>query len=326
MSLRRQLFRLVLSTFVLLMGCSDAPQDHLSWREAMNLVVLDQSGMFIEAQLSHGNTGLLRGQAHLAMTILPTRESSVAMYRTAAPQAVSFDAEAGSIRMVQNRLVEEGNSWTLHVREGREALDATLHLTARADEVAPVTLVPGQRQWILGAPVSHGEVNGAWRAGEQGGLVRGHGLLMRQSVDTWPGAEPSRSSVYLITPDRSVVVESVGDSAMAWIADLDGVRTGSTANIQRRGRELKLTLEPDLPVTATIRLGQRNVVRAPWDHLLPVERLLARLVAGWPLRAHERGRATLTVDGATHSCPALLVHGHAPKARERRRARTKTED
>ena len=323
---RHHLACLPLVCLLWLAGCAGAPQDGLAWREAWNLVVMDESGLIIEAQLAHGNTGLLRGQAQLAVTLFPARESTVVLRRTAPPQSVSFDSEGGEIRMVQNRLLRQDGDWTLHVREGREALDATLQMADRGGEVAPVTLVPGQRQWVLGAPVSHGEVYGAWRAGEQGDLGRGHGVLVRQSVDSWPGAQPSRSSLYLVAPDRSVVVESVGDQALAWIATTSGVRSGRSATIQRRGRELKLSLEPDLPATATIRLGRRSVVREPWDHLLPFERLLARIVAGWPLRTYERGRAKLTVDGATASCPVLLVHGQPPAPKGRRRARAKTEE
>lgn len=311
------------ATLLALVGCAQAPGERLSWREVLNLIVVDDGGTIVEAQLVHGNTGLLRGQAHLVVTLLPALESSVVFQRSLPPQAVTFDIEGGEIRMAQDRLVEHQGTWTLHLREGREALDATLHLTPRSDEIPPATLVPGQRQWILGAPVSHGEVTGAWRAGEQGDLVRGHGMLVRQSIDTWPGATPARSSLYLLGPQGSVGVESVGDATLAWVADEDGVRTGHTATIERRGRKLRLSLEPDLPVQATVRLARRSLVREPWEHLLPFERWFARLLRGWPLRTHERGQATLSIDGHESICPALFVHGQRPPAsgRAARRAR-----
>jgi hypothetical protein len=301
-------------------GCASAPADKLSWREAWNLVVMDQSGLAIDAQLSQSNTGLLRGQGHITMTVFPPRESAVVLRRTAPPQAVRFAPEDGTLRLAHDHLVRSGDGWTLHVREGQEALDATIHLTPRAPELPPTTLVEGQRQWLLGAPVPHGQVTGAWRAGQQGGLIRGYGVLVRQSTDTWPGAEPSRSSVYLITPQQCIGVEQVGDSSLAWVASPEGVRSGSSAKVQLRGRKLVINLEPDLPVSATVRIGPRSVSREPWDHLLPGEGLLARLLAGWPQRTHQRGLAQIVVDGDAVTTTALLVHGRPPPTMRRRSA------
>ena len=305
---------------LLLAGCASAPADKLTWREAFNLVVLDQSGMWMDAQVSRSNTGLLRGQGHLAVTIFPLRDSQVELRRIAPPQAVTFDADNGSIRLAQDRLELGTDGWTFHVREGADALDATIHLVPAAAELQPATLVEGQRQWMLGVPVTHGQVTGAWRAGKQGGLIRGHGLLVRQSTDTWPGAQPSRSSLYMITPNGSVGVEQVAGTTLSWIAGPDGVRHGSTASITREGRTLQLSLEPDLPVSATLRLGSRSISRLPWDHLLPVEGLLARIIAGQPQRTYERGRAQLTVDSERVVTSALLIHGDPAPDKRRRRA------
>jgi hypothetical protein len=304
---------------LLLVGCASTPSERLTWRETWNLVVADESGLLIDARLQRGNTGLLAGQGHLGVTVIPTKESVVTLDRTAPPVAVSVDAERGDLRLVHNRLVHDSDGWTLHIREGREALDATLHLAPSAPELAPATLVEGQRQWLLGVPVPHGVVNGAWRAGKQGDLIRGHGMLIRQSTDTWPGDQPARSAVYIIGPERSVGVELVGDQSLAWLVDEEGLRSGRTATVTRTGRKLLLDLRPDLPVTAKLRLGIRTVVREPWAHLLPFERLAARLLFGWPLRSYERARAELEVDGEKSVSAALARHGELPPTKERRR-------
>lgn len=311
---------LVTALGLLAAGCASAPADRLTWREAWNLVVMDESGLAIDAQLSRSNTGLLRGQGHLAMTVFPPRESPVVLQRTAPPGAVSFDPDGGALRLAHDHLGHSGDGWTLHIREGQEALDATIHLTPAAPELAPSTLVEGQRQWLLGVPVPHGQVTGAWRAGQQGGLIRGYGVLVRQTTDTWPGDQPSRSSTYLITPTRSIGVEQVGDSSLAWMASAEGVQSTTTASVQRRGRKLTISLEPELPVTATVRIGPRSVSREPWDHLLPGEGLLARVLAGWPQRTHQRGRAQIVVDGESVTTTALLVHGRPPPTMRRRAA------
>jgi len=310
------------ATGLCLAACSSAPADKLTWRDVWNLVVVDESGLLVDAQLIRSNTGLLRGQGHLNMTVFPTRDSAVVLYHSAPPQAVTVDPVSGSLRLMQNGLEHrDDGGWTLNVREGREALDATFHLTPAAPEIPPVTLVEGQRQWALGVPVSHGQVTGAWRAGHQGGLIQGHGVLVRQNMDTWPGVEPRRSSLYLISADQSIGVEMVGERSLAWLATDGEVLTSTTVTMKRQGRQLELSLEPELPVTAKIRVGVRSIVRETWGHLLPFERWLVRIAAGWPLRSYERGRAQVSVRGEPTTTPALLVHDQPPSPKRRRGAR-----
>ncbi len=303
----------------LLVACASAPEDRLTWRESWSLIAADESGLFVGARLRRGNTGLLRGQGQLDVTVFPPSESAVVLRRTAPPQAVRVDEASGTQALMHNGLVRSSDGWTLHVREGRDALDATIQLVPEAPELAPTTLVEGQRQWAVGAPVPHGAITGAWRAGKQGGLLRGYGVLVRERADTWPGDDPGRASTYLITPLRSVGVEWVGERAVAWLASPDGLRTSETVSLERSGRMLTIDLAPELPVSAKIRVGVRSVVQHPWDHLLPFERWIARLAAGWPMRTWERGRAQLTVDGETTTTAALMVHGGQPTPKKRRR-------
>ncbi len=307
-----------------LVGCVGAPADRLSWREATKLVLADDSGMFMEARISRGNTGLLRGQAQLELTVYPARDSAVQLLRTAPPQAVIFDPDGGSLRVLSNRLEQDQDGWTLHVREGQEALDATIHLTPEVGELPPVTLVEGQRQWLVGAPVPLGQVTGAWRAGKQGGLVRGTGMLIRQSTDTWPSTDQGASSLYLFGNDLTLAVETVGQRSLCWLVTPEGLRSGGDATLERDGRRLAVSLEPSLPVTASVKLQRQSVSRERWDHLLPFERLFARLAAGWPRLSFERGRARVRLDGVEHNLSALLVHGRLPPPRApSRRAKAK---
>jgi hypothetical protein len=298
--------------FLALAGCAGAPSSRLAWRETWELVAASDDGLLLEANLTRTNTGLLRGQAELWVTLIPPHESTVILHRNAPPPLVHFAPEEGLLRLGQDRLDREAGTWTLDVREGRETLDATLHLAPRAEEIPPATLVEGSRQWALGAPVPLGELSGAWRAGDQGGLMRGEGLLVRQTSDTWPSARPPQTAVYLFGMHHTAVVRTVGDAALCWLAQPGSLRTGRHVGLRWEGPHLEVDLGPELPVTAQVRLAPRALQIEPWEHLLPFERLLARAVAGWPLRTYERGLAQLTVDGTPEPATALIVHGQAP--------------
>ncbi|MFH1464565.1 MAG: hypothetical protein ABIO70_09265 [Pseudomonadota bacterium] len=297
---------------LLLAGCAAAPSARLTWRETWELVAATDDGLLIEASVSQANTGLLRGQADLQVTIFPPRESAVVLHRTVPPQLVRFEPDRGELRLDQDHLDRSNGTWTLDIREGREALDATLHLAPGLPELPPTTLVEGARQWQLGAPVPLGEITGAWRAGEQGGLLRGEGMLVRQSSDTWPGVRPPRTEVYLFGMHHTLAVRTVGDAALCWLTGGDEVRVGHRAALRWESPRLGVDLAPDLPVSATIRLSPHTVQTEPWEHLLPFERLIARATVGWPLRTWERGNAQLTVDGVEEPATALIVHGEAP--------------
>jgi hypothetical protein len=300
-----------------LLGCSAAPGDKLSWRESWTLLAVDEGGMWIEAELSRGNTGLLRGQGDLSVTVFPHKESAVLLQRRAAPQTVSFQTELGQIHLAQDRLERTTDGWTLQVREGREALDATLRLVPWVDELPPATLVEGKRQWIAGAPVPFGEVSGAWRAGEQGGLVRGHGMLLRSSSDTLPGAKPDHGTLVLLGTQRALAVQRAGDGSLAWCAGPEGVVASRDVVIERSRRDITVSLGTGQ--RATLHLGPRAVVREPWSHLLGFERLLARMLDRLPLRTYQRGQAEIEADGERWPAKALMVHGDPPKTRRQLR-------
>lgn len=292
----------------LLAGCAAAPSSRLTWRETWDLVAATDDGLLIEARVVHTNTGLLRGQADLWVTLFPPRESTVVLHRTAPPQLVVYEPDTGSLRLAQDRLVEEAGTWTLHVREGEQALDATVHLAARAPAIPPVTLVAGARQDLVGAPVPAGTISGAWRAGEQGGLLHGRGALIRESADTWPAARPAPTSVHLFGSGHDAVVRIVAGRALAWVHGPEGLRRGEAADLRWEGDRLRVDLAP-LPASAAIRLARRTVRIEPWDRLLPFERLLARAAAGWPERIFERGLGELAVDGRSEPVTALVIHG-----------------
>ena len=320
----RPLLRLAAALLAaLLTACAGAPERSLAWREAWDLVAFGDDGVLIDARLERGNTGLLRGQGQLSMVVFPPHDSPVILRRTAAPGTVAFSAEAGDLRVAQDRLERRAGAWMLQVREGAEFLDAALQLVPEVAELPPATLVEGRRQWLVGAPVPAGSVAGAWRAGEAGGLLRGRGMLVRQSSDTWPGRAHPEGALTLANPRCLLAVRRVGDAALAWLYADGELRWARSVSIRRTGHRIELSLEPELAVTASVELARRRVLLEAWSQLIALERPLARLAFGTPDRAFERGTAELVVDGARERSTALLVGRELPQVphRERRAAR-----
>lgn len=288
----------------LAMACGRVPTERLAWRESWELVGLDAGGTVTAIRFTRGNTGLLRGQAHVVAEALPRNESPVHMHRGGAPWEVQSDDT--SLRVGANGVALEGAEARIELREGSDAMDASLRLRTEAPAVPPVTLVPGDRQWILGVPVPRGRLVGAWRAGVQGAVVEGAGVLLRQSTDLLsPGTR--RDLLVLFGEGVVVGVARAGDGTLAWVAEGSEVRTGRRATFRQQGRTLQVSLEPDLPVHLEVRLRRVQLVGDPGERLLLPERLLAPRLGLAGLRILRRGLGQGTVDGRAVAGQALRI-------------------
>ncbi len=278
-------------------GCAGPPSASLAWDDAWEALIATRDGTVLVVRVAQGNTGLLRGEARIEVSALPPAGSPVVLRRRAAPADVGRDTEARVVRLASDRVTHGEGTWAVAVREGPDALDATVRLSALAKPVEPVALDEGRRQRTLGVPMPLAGAGGVWRSGSQGGVIDGRAVLMRESGDAWPDGRTARESLYVLGRERGAGVEILCDRSLAWTAGPAETRTGRTARIAREDRRLVVTVGPDLGLEATVRLDRASLVSAPWDDLSLIERPIAGLLAGWPVRVVERGEATVREPG-----------------------------
>ena len=73
----------------LLLACAGAPQDALTWREGMEfLAVLDGQGI-LDARITTGNTGFLRGQTRMRVDRWSAEGDPILFSQHAAPEQPS---------------------------------------------------------------------------------------------------------------------------------------------------------------------------------------------------------------------------------------------
>ena len=277
---------------LLLAGCTRAPTERLFWREAWEMIAITDDGTLLDARTAIGNTGLLAGQGHLTMDMVSHTSTPLQIRRDASPSAVHRTAGDHLIRLLGDELQIEDSAWTLVVREGQSALDATIVLAndilpidvsadataRRRPQVPATTLVEGAQQWMVGAPLPAATLAGAWRSGEQGGILRGYGMAIRRSGDLPPSGDPVRTGVYIVAPRWSFAAEVIGDAGIGWFADETGVRTSRTVKITREGRRVLVALQPEVPMDARVDLDDTAVTHRAWAHFLLFERWAASLV------------------------------------------------
>lgn len=281
-------------------------------------------GMAIDATLTSGNLGLLKGQGHLAVALMPRRESPLNLRRHGAPSSVEISERGDSVRLLGNSLSRQADGWLLEVREGREALDATIQLQAvenmPAERLSPMTMVSGERQWIVGCEMPRANLNGAWRSGLRGDLLRGEAILLRRAGDALPGPELDRLSIYAFDPSFVLGIERTGEQVFAWFSDDSGTRQTRKVEIREQEGALRFDLSPEIPVKGSVLLKREPLVVYPWDHLLGLEQYFVRKTWGTPTRQLHLAIGRLDVAGIeleTRTLVARTVYQDiAPPERE----------
>ncbi len=301
-------------------GCAGAASDGLRWRESWEILAVVEPGRALDARVTVGNTGLLRGQGHVRL-------------RRWGADALLFDrgtAPAGVTRAPDGRRVElDGDllwqdpdgSWSLRVRS--PDLSASLRVADLGGPQPGVSAVLTEGgQWTHGPAITAGRLEGWAEAGSRGGRLRGPALVLRRGGDG-PAAVP-RISLGLWSEQGVVGVDVHGDSRVAWARwggedldvdalQLDVAADGSGSLDLRPAADLVVRWDP--PV--------QGGVDDPLAHLSAPERLLAR-GAGGGLRRVGVVQAQAARAGGASPMSGVLVRvgpdeGEPERARRRRR-------
>lgn len=284
-----------------MLGCSAAPEQHLMWRDRWELLAILEGGRLLDASVSIGNTGLLRGQGRLQVELWEPGSSPIHFSQHTGPLAVTHDPEAGRATVGVNGLARDDRAWAFRV--GDDNVNAMIHLAPQTDAQPQEVWSDGPWQVTARAPV--GDISGWVTAGKRGGMVSGRGLLLHRSGHAVP--EAPRLGVYVLSEDLTLIVDQHGPQRLAW-ASLDGQpldTDGLTLDFEARG-PVTVTL-PAEGATLTLRRRKDRGTADPLAHLLAPERWLAAPLVGQPLRRLQRAQATFERGGRSLRAAALLV-------------------
>ena len=307
----------LLPSLLLATACGRNPSEQLSWQETWEIVAITDDAYFLDAAMTVTNSGLLRGQGHVVVNLLRAGDSPIPLHSSIAPSAVDLHPRGDYLRMGSNTLDVERSGWTMSVREGESALDATIHLSADTlpripgsqaiPSVPPTTLVDGARQWVVGSPVPLATLNGAWRSGDRGGIFQGAGMAIHRAGDIWPLDRHKRFSFYACDQSWSIGIEQIGEHAVTWLATADGVQTGHTLSIKTSPSRVALNLEPDIQARIRFPIVQSTWRFPQWSHLLPFEGWVAARIWDPPVQQVQTVTAWVVVQGRVEHQIAALV-------------------
>lgn len=290
----------VTALLMVLTGCQRPPEATLMWRESWELIALLDGTSVLDARMTVGNTGLLRGQGRLRFELWEPHMAPILFSKHDGPDAITFSAETGSATIGTDGFQQEGADWSLRLMD--DSFNSLIQLSPPRGAPPPPAPATGD-DWNIEAYVPFGTISGWISAGQnRGGLTSGRGVLIRRH-----GSAPStpRRSAYILSDTLQLIADSQGDTALWW-ANLDGQplqTAGSTFDYPVRG---PITVQ--LPeATITIRRRRARGLTEPFSHLLSIESLLAAPLTGQPARRVQLARATATIHGQRISAPAVLV-------------------
>jgi len=284
----------------LLLACAGAPQDALTWREGVELLaVLDGQGI-LDARITTGNTGFLRGQARMRVDRWSAEADPILFSQHAAPGQVSRSADG--ITAQEDGISRINGQWSLRVVD--EAFNGLVELqpltTARPESV----WLEGEKQWTVAAEVAMGRASGWLSAGGRGGAVRGFGVLLHRGGDGVP--DLPRTAAYVLDDRVSLGLDTHGSGALRW-ASIDGIPVPvDDLSADLTAPQPTLTL-PSAGLQITLHPWRWDGWSNPMEHLMGIEAMLGGLVLGRPMRRVRAARADITLRGESLTGQGILL-------------------
>lgn len=290
---------------LVLSGCGGSPSDAVTWRESWEMVILTDQNRLIDARVTVGNTGVLKGQGHVQVDRWAPGEAPIQYGRTTAPSQTVRAPTGTAVTADADNLTYGNGRWTLSVRS--DDASAVLHLGEdRGPEVAPSAVALDGGQWSTEAAITLGRAEGWIEAGKRGGKVSGRGVFLRRGGDGIP--DGPRHAAFVLGPRVGIGVDRQGENLVAW-ATLDGVALDAS--------DARITVEPDgavqldftpaVDLVATLQPTRVNGTTDPHQHLTAPERALAGALVPMPLRQVTAAQAMVEYKGLVRRSPGLMV-------------------
>ena len=201
-----------------LTGCTpEVPEDSLQFAEHWELLGVMGDGAVVDARVTVGNTGVLRGQGRVQIDLWPREGEPIRYSRWSAPEATRRSADGRSVVLDTDQLRSSGDlldSW--HLRARSDEANAVLQVQGRGPAVAPQTFL-SRGSWTIDAPVPVGTMQGWFESGDRGGKLDGWGVVLHRLQDG--GLLLAQQSVFVMSDDLFLGVDLHGPD---FTPDTDG--------------------------------------------------------------------------------------------------------
>ncbi|MCB9778851.1 MAG: hypothetical protein H6742_09830 [Alphaproteobacteria bacterium] len=300
----------LLPVLALVVACGDRPQDGPRWREQWELLGLAEDGSVIDARLTVGNTGLLRGQGHMRVDRWFEERAPVLYGRDVGPAEVEVSADRRRVMLGLDGLTHHAAEGEAPERITLQARDQEASAAVHAAPRFPLAEPPATRwqegggEWAVEALAPVADLSGWLSGGERGGLVTGRGVVLHRGGDGYPAGP--RTTFVALGHDLAVGIDQHGAGLLAWgMKDGRIVELGAPETFDVNGwpRTVSFRDGPEL----TLRRDRARGERLPFEHLTQVEQRLLAWGGLWKVRRVVRAIGTIRWGDQEELAPALWV-------------------
>ena len=286
----------------LLVGCGElTTQDH--WE----LIGINHDLSVLDARITTGNTGLLKGQGHVRVDWLFRDQTPVYHGRDGLADEVTVPERGGLMVGPDGLALMEDDSWRLQVRDAEA--QAELSLVPQLGGPPAVVWTDGERSTTLSAPVVLGGLHGFLSSGSRSALVDARAVLTHRTGDATVALVGTRRlAVYVLGEGLTIGMDQTGGQALAWAVVGDLVFDARDARLTEgeKGR-LVLDLRPTADLVVHVLPRRPRSIRHPWEHLHRLERWLLSAWHGTPRRRTQGAQARLLIGGEALEARAVIL-------------------
>jgi hypothetical protein len=290
---------------MLVLACAGPPDNALTWREQWELLILTEDGGLVDAQITVGNTGILRKQGHLRANRWSAIDSPILFSLDGGPGDVDISDSHDAVRVGSSLLgrYESGDNWTLRVSD--ETANAIIHIDPGGPEVPLATGMNDSGQWTMSTPITHGAAHGWFTAARRGGMFEGRSIALQRGGDGVAG--PRRAS-FVMSNGISIGIDEQGEQRLAWarIGDMDIAMNDLEQSFGPNGEHI-LDFRPSADLVVSLRPTNTGGTTRTDEHLYAPERAIAKMAGLTATRTVRRADVEVVHEGATRSASGVVV-------------------
>jgi hypothetical protein len=281
----------------LLLACL-GPEQSTHQTKSWEILSIHQDGSLLDVRFSQSNTGMIAGQGRVRLDWVPLNTTGIQYARHALPGDIQWGSDG--IWIGPDSLKNTQGDWSLQIQSdpmnARVQIKNTLTTPSKSSG----------NDWDI-ETLFAGPITGVLRSGSQAPVLSGYALGVQRQGSNPPGLRGTqRIGATVLGKDISIGIDQSGAQALAF-AVIGGERlNATTAVLQKNTGGIHLDFRPATDLEVNIRPKRPHLQSDPWNHLYSVERWIAGVRFGRPVRRLRAGHAEVRLGERRINAQAVI--------------------
>ena len=281
----------------LMLACL-GPEQGTHQTQSWEILSTQKDGSLLDVRFSQSNTGMLAGQGRIRADWIPLNTSAIQYARHALPGDITWQDDG--VWIGPDSLKNDQGNWSLQIQS--DPMNARLQIEDTLATSAKSTSKDWNTETLFTGPIT-----GMLRSGTQSPILSGYALGIRRHGSNPPGLRGTqRIGAAVLDQDISIGIDQAGAQALAF-AVIAGERLDATTAVLRKSTgSIHLDFRPATDLEVSIRPKKPHLQSDPWNHLYSVERWIAGIRFGRPVRRLRAGNAEVRLGDRRINAQAVI--------------------